>query len=623
MKIGLVQLEALSENLTFNQENILNFLDQGIKEELDLICFPEMALCGYSMDNIKEREILQRPILKNILEVTSKNNITISIGGIEKSKGSNKDYYITQYVVSDNIYGYRKTHLGEKERLFFKEGDFIPNFNVNNTKFGIMTCYDSHFPEFATQLSLSGANFILNPSASSNASEKRLSIWDKYLGARAYDNRVWVMATNLCFNNKGGGIAVYDSDGNKVADYSGSDNHMISFEFKEKKYEALSRINRNFNSHRRSDLYNRNRCINGMITYGYTTGSTAAAAGKIVTKTLFSGTKVESIDIDTPKGWPLIVKANYTHVTKDKVECFTVKNHSDDPDVTKGIRIYASARKVSDPGIFIKTGKGIGIVTKKGLSVPVGKPAINPVPMEMIITEIEKVLPEDAGVEVTFTIPEGVEIAKKTFNSNLGIIGGISILGTTGVVEPMSEDAFKESLKLEMSVEINNSSRDTLIFVFGNFGNDFLKKYHIPEAVIIKTSNFIGYMMEAAGDLGVKKVLLVGHAGKMVKVAKNMYNTHSKYGDNRMESIVASCYGISDSNKDKVLNCNTTDEAVSLLKDLKKDIQVFKDIGKRCKKNCEEWSKGKVKVETLIFTTEYGELSFSETGKNWLKEFYK
>ncbi len=354
---------------------------------------------------------------------------------------------------------------------------------------------------------------------------------------------------------------------------------------------------------------------------GYTTGSTAAAACKIAVKTLFTGIKVDTIEIDTPIGTRLTIKSNYETMTKKLVTSYVVKDYSDDPDVTKGIKIYASAKRISDPGIYIKAGIGIGVVTKKGLRVPVGEPAINPVPKEMIISEIYKVLPEDEGVEVTIYIPDGEEVAKKTFNSKLGIIGGISILGTTGIVEPMSEHAFRESLKLEISIFVNDKSRgDLLIFVFGNFGKDYLKGYNVDETYIIKTSNFIGYMLEAAGILGIKRVLLVGHAGKMVKVASGMFNTHSKYGDGRMESILESCKGLSKNDEKQILGSNTTDEAIGHLKELKIDRDVFSDIGTRCINSAKKWSENRVEVETLIFTTEYGEVSSSKRAHNWIKE---
>ena len=356
---------------------------------------------------------------------------------------------------------------------------------------------------------------------------------------------------------------------------------------------------------------------------GYTTGSTAAAAAKIAVYTLFNGTRVDTINIDTPKGIELTINANYLEIEPNRVKTFVIKDFSDDPDVTRGIKIYAEAREISDPEIVIKTGEGIGIVTKKGLRVPIGEPAINPVPKMMIINEISKVLPEDRGVEVTLTIPEGLEISKKTFNEKLGIIGGLSILGTTGIVEPMSEGAYKESLKLEMGVKLLDTGAKSMILLFGNYGSDYLKEYNIGEDYYQKCSNFIGYMVRAASELGVEKLLLVGHAGKMVKVAFGMENTHSKYGDNRMLSLSKSCL---DFNKDeiaRVLECNTTDEAVEYLKEKKCSDKVFNHIAQRCKDSMEEWGDNSLIAETIIFTSEYGTVGSTQDAFNILRELGK
>lgn len=353
---------------------------------------------------------------------------------------------------------------------------------------------------------------------------------------------------------------------------------------------------------------------------GYTTGSSAAAACKIAVKTLFTGIKSDFVEIDTPKGIRLRIEAHYALSDQHEVNSYVFKNYSDDPDVTKGVKVCARAVVSSDPGVFIKTGEGIGIVTKEGLSVPVGKPAINPVPMSMIHKEVEEVLPEDAGVEVTLSVPEGLELSKKTFNPKLGIIGGISILGTTGLVEPMSQGAFKESLRLEMSVCVTSMQKSAICFVFGNYGKDYLMSNNVNESEIVKTSNFIGFMIRAAAEMGIKKILLAGHAGKMVKVAHNMENTHSGFGDNRMESIVESCKNLPDDLKEKVLKSNTTDEAVSMLKNISKDSSVFNDIALRCKKNCESWVKNMVKVECIIFTNIYGKIAATPDADKLLGE---
>ena len=261
------------------------------------------------------------------------------------------------------------------------------------------------------------------------------------------------------------------------------------------------------------------------MRYGYTTGSCAAASSKAAVLSLFENEIVEYMTIDTPKGWVLDIEINHLEKTQDYVICSVVKDSGDDPDVTHGISICAKVEKSDTLGVHIDGGIGVGRVTKKGLRVPIGKAAINPVPLEMIEYEVRKVLPKDKGVKITIFVPEGLEVSERTFNSKLGIIGGISILGTSGIVEPMSEDSFKESLKIEMNVKIE-MNKDKLIFVFGNFGVDYLEEYcgksSIDEDNIQKTSNFVGYMIRAAAELGFKKILFVGHSGKMVKLAYGM-----------------------------------------------------------------------------------------------------
>lgn len=352
---------------------------------------------------------------------------------------------------------------------------------------------------------------------------------------------------------------------------------------------------------------------------GYTTGSTAAGASKLAVYTLFNRKKLEDISISLPKGLEIEIETGYSVLKSDYVKTFAIKNYSDDPDITRGIKIYAEAVKSDLPGIIIEAGVGIGIVTKKGLKVPVGEPAINPEPYKMIINEIEKVLPKGEGVVVTLSIPEGAEIAKKTFNPKLGIVGGISILGTTGIVEPMSEEAFKEALKVEMNVSHYNNP-GVQLFVFGNYGVDFLNRYNISKDRVLKTSNFIGFMAKSAGELGIKRVLITGHAGKMVKVAYGMDNTHSKYGDNRMQSIADNCFHNSDYIKEALLRCNTTDEAVELLERENLVKEVFDRINSRCVDNLKKWSGYRVEFESIIFTSSAGLVSKTSGAEEWLRE---
>lgn len=356
------------------------------------------------------------------------------------------------------------------------------------------------------------------------------------------------------------------------------------------------------------------------LRYGYTTGSCAAAASKAAVLALFRDEAMDYMTIDTPKGWVIDIEVMHVQRNTREATAYVVKDAGDDPDVTHGIKVFATAICNTTGTIDIEGGIGVGRVTKKGLPIAPGNAAINPVPRAMIRKEVAKVLPEGKGVTLIIFIPEGVTVAQKTFNPKLGILGGISVLGTSGIVEPMSEEAFKASLKVELSV-LRAQGRDKLIFVFGNFGRDYLGPA-VPEDCLQKTSNFVGDMLTAAADLGFKEILYVGHAGKMVKVAGGMANTHSKYGDNRMTTM-ADCgktVGLRKSQQEELLGANTTDEAIAMLEAIGAKERVLKEVVRRCKDQCEAMSGHRLRVECLIFTTVFGRVAATDGADRCMKE---
>jgi cobalt-precorrin-5B (C1)-methyltransferase len=331
---------------------------------------------------------------------------------------------------------------------------------------------------------------------------------------------------------------------------------------------------------------------NKKLRYGYTTGTCAAGAGKAAAGMLFSGKIPASVEITTPFGWKLNLPVLEGKIEKDHASCCIVKDSGDDPDVTHGIKIYGKAMRNKE--IEITGGTGIGIVTKKGLAVAPGNYAINPGPMKMIRDAVKEVLPEGEGVKVEISAPQGVEIAKKTLNGKLGITGGISILGTTGIVEPMSEEAIKETLAVVMSV-IKGQGNDRVIFVPGNYGKDFIgKELNLREDIIVKTSNFIGYMLDKAVEYGISEILWVGHIGKLVKVAGGIFNTHSKIADVRMEILAANC-AVMGTDREvirKIMESNTTEEAVEYIKENNLS-DVFNIIADKVSRRCEEYVKSR------------------------------
>ncbi|MBE7447083.1 MAG: cobalamin biosynthesis protein CbiD [Planctomycetia bacterium] len=260
---------------------------------------------------------------------------------------------------------------------------------------------------------------------------------------------------------------------------------------------------------------------------GYTTGSCATAAAKAATFGLFKGKIPDEVEIDTPAGIKLRLKIIDKRLTDNYADCSVLKDAGDDPDVTNGCKVQARVERTSGETIEIDGGEGVGRVTKPGLQVPVGYAAINPVPRSMIENAVREVIGRSTGAKVVISVPNGRVLGEKTFNPKLGILGGISIIGTTGIVRPMSEDAFKTSLLCGLDIA-RGIGYDTVVLVPGNLGErSMLNLIHIPKDQIIQISNFVGFMLEAAGERHFKKIILAGHPGKLVKLLRGDFHTHS------------------------------------------------------------------------------------------------
>lgn len=331
---------------------------------------------------------------------------------------------------------------------------------------------------------------------------------------------------------------------------------------------------------------------------GYTTGSCAAAAAKAAAKMLILQKEIKTIKIDTPAGIILNLEIKKAEFTKEYAKCCVIKDGGDDIDSTTGMKIFAKAQYTCENKILIKAGEGIGIVTKNGLKVEKGNPAINPEPMKMIIKEVSKI--KNSGICITIFAPEGKERAKKTFNPRLGIKDGISILGTTGIVVPMSEEAWKESIFWELNTK---KEFQTICFVFGNYGEVFCKEQlNIPKEKIVIISNFVGYMLESAVNLEFKKVLLVGHIGKLIKVAAGIFHTHSHIADGRMETLCtfAALEGACKKTIAALYSCVTTEEAMEVIKKENLEI-IYEKIASKIKQRCEMQVHNALQVECILF----------------------
>lgn len=305
---------------------------------------------------------------------------------------------------------------------------------------------------------------------------------------------------------------------------------------------------------------------------GYTTGSCAAGAAKAAVQMLLGDESVRQVRLHTPKGIELYLEVEKPARGLDWVSCAVRKDSGDDPDVTDGVYVYAKAEKTKESGVRLRGGEGVGIVTRKGLGLAVGEAAINPVPRKMIREAVESVCSSygyQGGIAVMISIPEGAELAGRTFNPRLGIEGGISVLGTTGIVEPMSEQALIDTIYAQMSV-LKNAGHDVCYVVPGNYGSDFLHDtlgYQGDAAV--KCSNYIGEVIDIAVRLQMKGILLIGHVGKLVKVAAGIMNTHSNQADGRFEVLAAHAAMAGAGRKlvCDIMGCVTTSEALELLKE--------------------------------------------------------
>lgn len=343
---------------------------------------------------------------------------------------------------------------------------------------------------------------------------------------------------------------------------------------------------------------------------GYTTGSCAALAAKAALKMLLQDKIVEEERILTPKGILVAVPILQPTLEENWASCAVEKDGGDDPDVTHGLLIYARVEKIP-AGILIDGGLGVGRVTKRGLSVPVGQAAINPVPRKMIAQEVERLLLQykaNFGVKIVISVPKGEEIAKKTFNSRLGIVGGISILGTTGIVEPMSEEALLETIYVEMKVARENGLRH-LILTPGNYGENFIREVlHLDLSQAVVCSNFIGKAIDYGVELQFESILLIGHMGKLVKLAAGIMHTHSKVADGRMEVLTAhaALQGATGRLLQELMDCISTDEAVKCLKASGFLEPTMESVMEKVEFHLEHRCGGALKIAAILFSNVHG-----------------
>lgn len=364
------------------------------------------------------------------------------------------------------------------------------------------------------------------------------------------------------------------------------------------------------------------------MRYGFTTGSCAAAAAKAAACMLLAGHEKQQITIETPKGIPYTAELVDQKKGETWASAAVIKDGGDDPDVTSGSRIVATVRIQQSEGkqasVQIDGGSGVGRVTRPGLDQPVGNAAINHVPREMITREVLQVCEVcdfKGMLQVIITVPDGERLAARTFNPRLGIVGGISILGTSGIVEPMSAQALKSTIYVELRQK-RAQGEDLVAVSPGNYGLDFMRQtygYDLDRSV--KCSNFIGETIDMAAELGFSQMLLTGHIGKLIKVAGGIMNTHSREGDCRMELLAAAGLraGVSTEGLRTILDCVTTEEALVVLEKEQKMDAVMQQVMEKIAFYLDKRAAGRLTVACMVYANAYGQLGTTKGTQEMLR----
>lgn len=376
------------------------------------------------------------------------------------------------------------------------------------------------------------------------------------------------------------------------------------------------------------------------MRYGFTTGSCAAAAAKAACYMLLTGRRKETISIQTPKGIVFNAQIEDIVMNENSVSCAVIKDGGDDPDITTGVHVCAlvtmepyAMQGNDNAKVIIDGGTGVGRVTKPGLDQPVGNAAINHVPRKMIADEVAEVMgicDYKGVIRVEISVPEGREVAANTFNPRLGIEGGISILGTSGIVEPMSTKALLDTIRVELRQKRALGIASVAVTP-GNYGRDFLKNtygYDIDRSV--KCSNYIGDTIDMAVELGFDSMILTGHIGKLIKVAGGIMNTHSKEGDCRMELLAAAAIraGADSNTALRILDAVTTEDALDIIdsasdgqKNLLEAAMAY--VLDKVMKNLTGRAGDRLHIECMIYSNNYGMLAKSPQAEDMLRDILK
>lgn len=366
---------------------------------------------------------------------------------------------------------------------------------------------------------------------------------------------------------------------------------------------------------------------------GYTTGACLAAGAKAGAMIMQGEDPGDRVDIVALDGTPLQIPIASVELLAQGVKVEIIKDAGDDPDITNGTSVFITfsfltqeqlqpvyGQSILYKQILFEAGQGIGHATKPGLSLAVGEPAINPGPRQLVYNSIKDIIGDKACM-VRVDIPAGTELATKTLNPVLGIEGGISVIGTTGVLRPMSEEAFKNSLVPQIEVA-KAAGFTTQIFVPGKIGERIATSWGLPTEAMVQTSNFIGFMLEAGADHGLERILLFGHIGKLAKVAAGVFHTHNRVGDARLEVLAAysAAQGMPAEGVQRILQAVTTEEALPVIEEYGLQ-SVYQVIAARASYRAERLLFNRLQVGTVLVTLQGKLLGMDEKAKEIGRDF--
>ena len=348
---------------------------------------------------------------------------------------------------------------------------------------------------------------------------------------------------------------------------------------------------------------------------GYTTGSCATAASKAALLSVITQKKIGNVDILLPKKAYIQIPIHSCEFGTEKAKCSVIKDGGDDPDVTHGAEIVVELSftgKINE--IEIDGGQGVGIVTKPGLGLEIDRPAINPVPKKMIVENLREIgesILLKRGIRIVISVPKGKELGPKTDNPRLGIINGISILGTSGIVIPFSTAAYAASIRqnLDVSIAMGNN---TVVLATGGRSEDFAKKMmpDLPEHCFVQMGDFSGYTIQQCGKKDIRRAYVVGFIGKLAKMAAGVRQTHvkgSKVDMNFLAELAQRCNASQDVIKD-IKKANTARHVLEIIQE--NEIEgFFEMICAQTHKHMREHSGGKIPIDVVLFDFEGGILA--------------